>query len=87
METTTESDTADAGATGGTAAAPALALAVTHNVTLALVGAAAVISAGGQMLVRALHRDKSTSTASGEHRRVDASRSARCIGVDVGLRQ
>ena len=80
----TESDTADAGATGGTAAAPALALAVTNNVTMALVGTAAVISAGGQMLVRALHRDKSTSTASGSAAGSAVAVGA-AIGIDVGL--
>ena len=79
-----ETDTAAAGATGGTAAAPSLALAVTHNVTLALVGAAAVISAGGQMLVRALHRDKSTSTASGTAAGSAVALGA-VIGIDVGL--
>ena len=79
-----ETDTAAAGATGGTAPAPALALAVTHNVTLAMVGTAAVISAGGQMLVRALHRDKSTSTASGNAAGSAVALGA-AIGIDVGL--
>ncbi len=79
-----ETDTAAAGATGGAALAPALALAVTHNVTLAMVGTAAVISAGGQMLVRALHRDKSNSTASGNTAGTAVALGA-AIAIDVGL--
>ena len=53
---------------------------MTHNVTMALVGTAAVISAGGQMLVRALHRDKSTTTASGS-----AAGSAVALGAVIGI--
>src|SRR5262249_15001731 len=79
-----ETDSAVAGATGGTGGAPALALAVTHNVTMALVGAAAVISSGAQMLVRALHRDKSTSTASGVAAGSSVAAGA-AIGADVDL--
>ncbi len=79
----TENDVADSGATGGTAPAPALALAVSNNVTVALVGAAAMISAGGAMLVQAMHRDESTSTASGASAGTDLAVGP-ALGVDVG---
>jgi hypothetical protein len=80
----TATATAAAGAKGGTPVAPALALAVTHNTTLALVGSAAVISAGGTMLVRALHRGKSTSKARGDTAGTSVAVGA-ALGVDVGL--
>src|SRR5262249_45690299 len=58
--------TAAAGATGGTATAPAPAPDRTPGPTHATGGPAAPISAVGGMLVRALHRDKSTSQARGD---------------------
>jgi hypothetical protein len=76
--------TAAAGATGGTATAPALALDVPDDSTLATVGAAALIAAGGQLLVRALHRDKTTGQATGATAGSGVAVGA-ALGLDVGL--
>jgi hypothetical protein len=80
----TATATAAAGATGGTITAPALSLAVPHNTTLALIGAAAVVSAGAMMLVRASHRGTSTSRARGDTAGSDVAVGA-ALAVGVGL--
>src|SRR5205807_881360 len=56
---------AQGGAAGGTAVAPALALTISDNDTFALLNAAAVVNAAGDMLVRAYHRGRPSSTAKG----------------------
>jgi hypothetical protein len=76
--------TAVAGATGGTAMAPALALDVSHDTTMALVGSAALIGAGGAMLVSARHRDKSTGFGRGDTAGSDVAVGA-ALGLDFDL--
>jgi hypothetical protein len=76
----TTATTAAAGATGGTAIAPALALGVTNNATSALVAATATLSLGGSLLVHALHRGKSTTRGRG-----DAAGPGVAVGADLAL--
>ncbi|HEY1378701.1 MAG TPA: hypothetical protein VGF55_18020, partial [Gemmataceae bacterium] len=76
----TSTTSARAGAAGGTATAPALAIAVTGNDTLSQVGTGAVVSAGRSLLVRAHHATGSATDARG-----DASASGVSVGAAAAL--
>ncbi len=72
--------TANGGAAGGTAVAPALALTVATNLASTFIAGQAVLAVAGDMLLRALERSQSQSTARG-----GAVGSKTAVGASLGV--